>query len=111
MAKVISIVNEIGKPPVLVFGNSSGDLAMAQYAVQNGGRGYMLLCDDPDRDYGNLVTAEKFAKDCEKIGLKTVSMKKDFATIYKEGATKVVPEFWGESGAEESAVSEEVPAA
>ena len=110
MAKVISIVNEIGKPPVLVFGNSSGDLAMAQYAVQNGGRGYMLLCDDLDRDYGNLVTAEKFAKDCEKIGLWTVSMKNDFATIYKEGANKVVPETWGESAADESAGSEEVPA-
>ena len=102
MAKVISIVNEIGKPPVLVFGNSSGDLAMAQYAVQNGGRGYMLLCDDTNRDYGNLVTAEKFAKDCEKIGLWTVSMKNDFATIYKEGANKVVPETWGESAADES---------
>ena len=102
MAKVISIVNEIGKPPVLVFGNSSGDLAMAQYAVQNGGRGYMLLCDDMERDYGNLVTAEKFAKDCEQIGLETVSMKNDFATIYKEGVNKVVPETWGESAADES---------
>jgi phosphoserine phosphatase len=111
MAKVISIVNEIGKPPVLVFGNSSGDLAMAQYAVQNGGRGYMLLCDDTERDYGNLVTAEQFAKDCEKIGLETVSMKNDFATIYKEGANKVVPESWGESNADESAASEEAPAA
>ena len=111
MAKVISIVNEIGKPPVLVFGNSSGDLAMAQYAVQNGGRGYMLLCDDLDRDYGNLVTAEKFAKDCEKIGLTTVSMKNDFATIYKEGAHKVVPETWGEPTTVESAASEEMPAA
>ncbi len=105
MAKVISIVNEIGKPPILVFGNSSGDLAMAQYAVQNGGRGYMLLCDDLDRDYGNLVTAEKFAKDCEKSGLMTVSMKNDFTTIYKEGVTKVVPESWGETSADESAVS------
>ena len=102
MAKVISIVNEIGKPPVLVFGNSSGDLAMAQYAVQNGGRGYMLLCDDMERDYGNLVTAEKFAKDCGQIGLETVSMKNDFATIYKEGVNKVVPETWGESAADES---------
>ena len=111
MAKVISIVNEIGKPPVLVFGNSSGDLAMAQYAVQNGGRGYMLLCDDTERDYGNLVTAEKFAKDCEEIGLETVSMKNDFATIYKEGANKVVPQAWGESTADESAASEELPAA
>ena len=29
--------------PVLVFGNSSGDFAMAQYALQHGGKAYMLL--------------------------------------------------------------------
>ena len=106
MAKVISIVNEIGKPPVLVFGNSSGDLSMAQYALQNGGRGYMLLCDDTERDYGNLETAEKFAKSCAEMGLETISMNNDFATIYKEGAVKVVPESWGTSAEEDSAVSE-----
>ena len=87
--KVFSILDEIGKTPILVFGNSSGDLAMAQYTVTNGGKGYMLLCDDTDRDYGNLETAEKFAKECAEIGLETVSMKNDFATIYKEDAVKV----------------------
>ena len=29
-------------------------------------------------------------------------MKNDFATIYKEGVNKVVPETWGESAADES---------
>ena len=87
--KVFSILDEIGKTPILVFGNSSGDLAMAQYTVTNGGKGYMLLCDDTERDYGNLETAEKFAKECAEIGLETVSMKNDFATIYKEDAVKV----------------------
>ena len=33
MSKVISIVNEIGMAPVMVFGNSSGDFAMGQYAL------------------------------------------------------------------------------
>ena len=87
--KVFSILDEIGKSPILVFGNSSGDLAMAQYTVSNGGKGYMLLCDDTERDYGNLETAEKFAKECAEIGLETVSMKNDFTTIYKEDAVKV----------------------
>ena len=86
--KVYSIINEIGKAPALVFGNSSGDLAMAEYALQNGGKGYMLLCDDTERDYGNLETAEKFAKKCNEMGLETVSMKNDFTTIYKEDAVK-----------------------
>ena len=82
--KVYHIISEIGKPPVLVFGNSSGDLAMAAYAVQNGGKSYLLLCDDTERDYGNLDTAESFAETCEERGFETVSMKNDFATIYGE---------------------------
>lgn len=49
----------------------------------------MLLCDDLERDYGSLETADKFAKDCEKIGLETVSMKNDFTTIYGDGVSKL----------------------
>lgn len=83
--KVFSIVDEIGKVPVLVFGNSSGDLAMAEYCIQHGGRAYMLLCDDLDRDYGDLETAEAFAAECVKTGCETVSMRDEFTTIYGEG--------------------------
>ena len=87
--KVFSIIDEIGKCPILVFGNSTGDLAMAQYVLQHGGKGYMLLCDDTERDYGDLAVAAKFADSCEKMGLETVSMKNDFATIYGDNAVKV----------------------
>ena len=87
--KVFSIIDEIGKCPILVFGNSSGDLAMAQYVLQHGGKGYMLLCDDTERDYGDLAVAAKFADSCEKMGLETVSMKNDFSTIYGDNAVKV----------------------
>ena len=87
--KVYGIAEEIGKVPVLVFGNSSGDLAMGQYAVQGGGKAYMLLCDDTERDYGNLSVAESFAADCEALGFETVSMKNDFATIYGDAVVKV----------------------
>ncbi|MBO4378757.1 MAG: haloacid dehalogenase-like hydrolase [Clostridia bacterium] len=83
--KVFSIVDEIGKVPVLVFGNSSGDLAMAEYCIQHGGRAYMLLCDDLERDYGDLETAAAFAAECEKAGCETVSMRDEFETIYGEG--------------------------
>ena len=86
--KVFAIINEIGKAPALVFGNSSGDLAMAQYAMQNGGKAYMLLCDDTERDYGSLETAEKFKAQCDEMGMETVSMKNDFATIYGEKVVK-----------------------
>jgi len=88
MNKVVSIVDEIGKPPVLAFGNSSGDFAMAEYTVQHGGRAYMLLCDDTERDFGDVEEAEAFRQDCEARGFVTVSMRDEFATIYAEGVKK-----------------------
>ena len=87
--KVITIATEIGKGPALVFGNSSGDLAMGMYAIKAGGKGYMLLCDDTERDYGDPQVAAEFAKECEKIGLETISMKNDFTTIYGTNVKKV----------------------
>ena len=103
--KVFSIVDEIGKAPVLVFGNSSGDLAMAQYALQNGGKAYMLLCDDTVRDYGDTGKAASFAEDCAKLGMETISMKDDFETIYKKDAVKA------EAADEDDADEELKPAA
>ena len=88
MNKVVTIVDEIGAAPLLVFGNSSGDLSMAQYAVQHGGRAYMLLCDDPERDYGDLEAAASFAETCRLLGFETVSMRDEFETIYKTDARK-----------------------
>ena len=87
--KVISIATKIGKNPALVFGNSSDDLAMGQYAINSGGKGYMLLCDDTERDYGKTEVAEQFAKECGEIGLETISMKNDFTTIYATNFKKV----------------------
>ena len=87
--KVFSIVDEIGASPVLVFGNSSGDLAMAEYCVQHGGKAYMLLCDDVERDYGDPDEAAAFAVDCLDRGIETVSMRDAFETIYGESVTLV----------------------
>ena len=109
--KVFSIIDEIGKCPILVFGNSSGDLAMAQYVLQHGGKGYMLLCDDTERDYGDLAVAEKFAASCEKMGLETVSMKNDFATIYGDNAVKVDQKLESEEQPEQQEEQELAPAA
>ena len=86
--KVFTIVDEIGASPLLVFGNSSGDISMAQYALQHGGRAYMLLCDDTERDYGDLNVAADFAETCRSLGFFTVSMRDEFQTIYKSGAVK-----------------------
>lgn len=82
MNKVFAIMNEIGTAPILAFGNSSGDFSMAQYTVQNGGKAYMLLCNDTVRDHGDIDTANEFTKKCSALGFETVSMKNEFATIY-----------------------------
>ena len=85
MNKVSAMVQEIGKTPILAFGNSTGDLSMAQYTVNNDkyeGRAYLLLCDDTERDYGNPKKALSLEETCYKSGFHTVSMKNDFTTIY-----------------------------
>ena len=87
--KVISIFNDLGISPLLAFGNSSGDLAMGQYVIQHGGKAYMLLCDDTERDHGDPEEAASFKEDCDKLGIETVSMKNEFTTIY--GDFKLVP--------------------
>ena len=62
---------------------------MGQYVMQHGGKAYMLLCDDLDRDHGDLDTATSFKADCDKMGIETVSMKNEFSTIY--GDFKLTP--------------------
>ena len=91
MNKVAGIVNEIGEAPVLVFGNSYGDFSMAQYALQHGGKAWMLLCDDMERDYGDVDEATSFAESCEKFGFGTVSMRDEFETIYDDDITMEAP--------------------
>lgn len=90
MNKVSLIAQEIGKYPVLSLGNSSGDISMAQYTLQNPnyeGRAYMLLCDDTEREYGKPDVAESFKASCDERGFITVSMRDDFATIYGDDVT------------------------
>ena len=61
---------------------------MAQYALQHGGRAYMLLCDDTERDRGDPEEAASFAETCWELGFETISMRGDFETIYKPDAVR-----------------------
>ena len=88
--KATVIQQEIGKTPVLAFGNSTGDFSMATYTLQNEefeSRAYMLLCDDTKRDYGDPEAAESFRKKCEENGFYTISMKNEFETFYPDGVS------------------------
>ena len=60
---------------------------MGQYAVQNGGRAYILLCDDTERDYGDPEEAAKTAEQCAALGFETISMRDDFQTVYADNIT------------------------
>lgn len=89
--KVTVIEQEIGVQPVLCFGNSSGDSAMANFTINNNpykAAAFMLCCDDTERENGNVEKAEKMRATCEENGYIAVSMKDDWTTIYGDGVTR-----------------------
>lgn len=94
MNKVSSMAKEIGQQPVLAFGNSTGDFSMFQYTTMHNkykSAAFTLLCDDMDREFGNQKKADAMVKSAAENGWVTVSMKKDFKTIYGDTVKKVKP--------------------
>ena len=91
MNKVSVIEREIGQQPVLSFGNSSGDGAMANFTITNNkyqSGAYLLCCDDLERENGNQKKADSMRESCEKNGWTAVSMKDDWKTIYGDNVTR-----------------------
>ena len=89
--KVKQIAQEIGKVPVLSFGNSSGDCAMHNYCLGNKTyktATFMLVADDDARDHANLADGAKREAKWREAGYHIISMKNDFKTIYGEGVVK-----------------------
>ncbi|MBP3774410.1 MAG: haloacid dehalogenase-like hydrolase [Bacteroidaceae bacterium] len=88
--KVLQISQEIGKVPVLSFGNSSGDCAMHNYALSSPHRSaaFMLIADDDVRDHANREKALSLASQWYEAGYHVISMRDDFRTIYGEGVVK-----------------------
>ena len=89
--KVLQISQEIGKVPVLSFGNSSGDCSMHNYCLNNKYRSeaFMLVADDDVRDHANREKALSLASKWKEEGYHVISMKDDFRTIYGAGVQKV----------------------
>ena len=89
--KPAAIAREIGRRPVLAFGNSSGDYSMLNYAEGNPyhtGMGFLVVCDDTEREYGSDEKAADYYEEVEKQGWTGISMANDWATIYGEGVQK-----------------------
>ena len=91
MNKVAVIAQEIGVQPVLAFGNTFSDASMINYTI-NGNKykalGFMLMCDDLEREYGNMEKAEKMRADSAAYGWIPVSMRDDWKTIYGDNVKK-----------------------
>lgn len=88
--KVLQISQEIGKVPVISFGNSGGDCAMHNYCLQSPHRSvtFMLIADDEARDHANREKALKQGDQWREAGYHVISMRDDFKTIYGEGVEK-----------------------
>ncbi len=89
--KPAAIAREIGKRPVLAFGNSSGDYSMLNYAEGNKkheGKGFLVVCDDTVREYGDEKQASDYWDEVEKQGWTGISMANDWKTIYGDGVKK-----------------------
>ena len=99
MNKVSQIAQEIGRQPVLSFGNSSGDVSMHNYTLTNDrykSAAFMLVADDGERDYGKPEKAQELSDKWEEAGFNVISMKNDFRTIYGEEVTKTGSFRWAE---------------
>ena len=96
MNKVCNIAREIGKQPVLGFGNSSSDASMLQYVLANNkykSMSFGVVCDDDIRDFGGEEKSSKFLSLCEKNSWVPISMKNDWKTIYGDEVTKTAQNF------------------
>ena len=90
--KVKQISQEIGKTPVLSFGNSGGDCAMHNYCLANDkyiSKAFMLIADDEARDHANREKALGLKTEWEAQNYIVISMRDDFKTIYGDGVKKV----------------------
>lgn len=89
--KSIYVEREIGKRPVLAFGNSGSDTSMMNYAIDERNpylaQAYMIVADDSEREWGQQDWEAKSADYLAK-GFILISMKTDFAQIYPDGITK-----------------------
>ncbi len=111
MNKVTQIVKEIGRKPVLSFGNSSGDVSMHMYTISDNPyrcAAFMLVADDDVRDYGNPEKTESLKAKWTDAGFQVISMRDDFRTIYGDSVVKTGTFNWLNDLAEDRIPAESV---
>lgn len=94
--KPIYIEREIGKRPVLAFGNSGSDTSMMDYAIDTKNKypaeAYMVIADDNVREWGTSDWKEDSAK-YKAMGYMPISMKGEFKQIYPKKITKAKTQY------------------
>ena len=109
MNKVAQIVKEIGRQPVLSFGNSGGDVSMHNYTIFNNkyrSAAFMLIADNEEQDYGNAEKVQPLKEKWEASGYHVISMRDDFRTIYGDDVKKTGVFHWLEDLAEDRTPAE-----
>lgn len=89
--KILQVIQEIGKKPVMSIGNSTSDESIGRYIQKDNKystKVIMVLQNDNDRDNANLEKAEKNFKKWKDEGWTVVSIKDEWKTIYGENVTK-----------------------
>lgn len=94
--KSIFIEREIGRRPVLAFGNSGSDTSMMNYTIDRRNpypaQAYMVVADDSVREWGKQNWSEKSAEYTAQKYI-PVSMKKDFAQIYPKSIKRAAVQY------------------
>jgi hypothetical protein len=89
--KIFSILNQIGKRPVLAFGNSGGDSGMLEYTLQDNkyrAMSFFVICDDVERELGNPKRAASDTALALKRGWNPISMRDEFKIIYGDNVKR-----------------------
>jgi phosphoserine phosphatase len=81
--KPVQIWNVIGRRPILVAGNSNGDLPMMTFAGEPALR-LLVVHDDAEREFDYVAGAEKVITAARTKGWTMISMKDDFKVVFAE---------------------------
>ncbi len=82
--KPVNIQLHVGRPPILVGGNSDGDVPMMEFAAA-GSKPFLNLLvhhDDAEREYASDHSAEQALKTAKERNWTIISMKDDFKVVF-----------------------------
>jgi phosphoserine phosphatase len=82
--KPINIQLHVGQPPILVGGNSNGDIEMMEFAAASGKPYLNLLLrhDDAEREYDSDHYSERAIQTAKEHNWTIISMKNDFKVVF-----------------------------